>query len=442
MVMSPRSEDFERLAIRWADAPHVSDGYPNMIAAISAFPELFVSNRDRLPQNDTDRAFALVCRACEILDRRVAFAKDEAEAARLTEEAVRCLDEALKLDPACHDARRIRHALEFGARDSIVSFLEEGSDEVLASCEATARACDLEVPRGDWSLSVYMRPYLRWRLNLANEQLNCGRYRCSLAVCEDLLELDTRDMAGARLIAAYDCVKLEDQQALATLIGRYPDDANNAWFLLSRCFMAYKQRRLDDAAAILHQIVNTYQLAGRTLTYQDELPAGMFGHLEYLPGTADELFVAVSEAAVIFDENCGDGFSPLSQWIANDPIVIEACQADEARVLGADSAEGEPAHRSRRTQQAGRTARAKGDPAGVDEDDPASGRPGPGEGTDAAGPADADSVLGACDAPGTDDAPGVRDVPDTDDASDAHGGSDAHDGPDDDRKGGPDAGLL
>ena len=338
MAMTPRAEDFERLAIRWADAPHTAEGYPNIIAAISAFPERFVANRDSLPQNDTDRAFALVCRACDLLDVKLSSAADDAEANRLTAEATNCLDEALKLDPTCYDALRIRHGLEFGPRDAMVSFLTESVDEVLEMCQAASRSADVEAPRGSWSHSVYMRPYLRWQLNLANEQLNCGRYRRSLEVCERLLEEDVPDLAGARLVAAYDCVKLEDPEALAALMARYPGD-DNAWFALARLFLAYKQRRLDDAAAILHDIVRRFPLAGTTLTYQDELPAGSFGHLEYAPGSADELFVAVSEAAVILDENCGEGLSPLSQWIADDAIVSQAREAEEAQQAVEDARE-------------------------------------------------------------------------------------------------------
>lgn len=336
LVMTPRGEDFERLAIRWADAPHTAEGYHNIIAAISAFPERFLANRDSLPQNDTDRAFALVCRACETLDVKLSSAASDADANRLTAEAANLLDEALKLDPTCYDALRIRHALEFGPRDAMVGFLTDSVDEVLEMCKAASLAANLDVPQGMWSRSVYMRPYLRWQLNLANEQLNSGRYRRSLDVCERLLSEDVPDLAGARLIAAYDCVKLEDEGALAALIDRYPGD-DNAWFSLARAFMAYKCRRLNEAATLLHEIVRRFPLAGTTLTYQDELPAGAFGHLEYVPGSADELFVAVSEAAVILDENCGEGLSPLSQWVADDEIVNQAREVEEAQQAAADA---------------------------------------------------------------------------------------------------------
>ncbi|MEE8715450.1 MAG: hypothetical protein SOI26_05215 [Coriobacteriales bacterium] len=329
MVMIPRAEDFERLAIRWADAPHTSDGYPNIVASISAFPELYAQDRDSLPQNDSDRAFALVCRACDILDDRVMFAQTDEDADRLTKTACGYLGEAVKLDPQCFDAVRILYSMEHGTRDVMVSFLRERAEEVCGACETIAAAQNLPAPEGRMSVSVYMRPYLRWLFNLANEELNCGRYRRSLEVCEQIMDLDAPDLAGARLVAAYDFVKLEDPEGLAELIARF-DGKRNAWFDLSRVFMAYKQFRLEDAASILHEVVRTYPGAGNTLSAQQEVLPGAFCHLCYQEGSADELFVAVSEAAVILDECGDDEESALSAWIADDPFVQQAREAEDA----------------------------------------------------------------------------------------------------------------
>ena len=331
MSMNPQAEDFERLAMRWADSPEAARSYPSMIAAITAFPELYARSRDALPQNDADRAFGLTARACHILDRGVIMAESEQKANKLTADAHALIVEALKLDPACHDAVRVSRYLERPTRDEMSAWLAATADDVRDACLATSRENGIEPPQGRWSLSVYVRPYLRWLFDLANEQLGCGRYRASLATCQRLLELDAVDYVGARQVAAYNYVKLEDAEGLAELRGRYPGD-ENAWFELSRVFLAYKQRRLDDAAAILHKVVRTYpSSAGCTLTFQDELPPGMFGHLEYADGTDDELYIAVSEAAVILDENCGDYLSALSDWISRDPVVVEARAAEEAR---------------------------------------------------------------------------------------------------------------
>ncbi len=330
MGMTPQAEDFERLAIRWAGISHEAEGYPDAIAAMTAFPEIYAQGRDRLPQTDADRAFALVCKACDILDGKLLYAPDDDAAARLTHEAGGYLDEAVKLDKACFDADRIRFSLDQGIRDAMVDHLAQRSDEVREACLETAKREGLMATEGTWSASVYLRPYLRWRLNLANEQLNCGRYRQSLEVCEDLLALDARDLVGVRYVAAFDYVKLEDAEGLEALIGRFPDDCN-AWFKLARLFMAYKQLRLDDAREALHDIVRTYPGAGRTLTYQDEVSVGVFDHLPFAPGSADELFIAVSEGAVVLDENCGDAISALSDWIAGDSLVKQAKESEDAQ---------------------------------------------------------------------------------------------------------------
>ncbi len=340
--MNPRSEDFERLAIRWANSFQKTDSYPNLVAAITAFPELYERKRDALPQNDADRAFVLAGRASDIMDHAVVLADSEESAARMAAKAADLVEESLKLDPACYDAVRLHRYMGRPSRDEMESFLADGAEEVREMCLAAARENGLVPPEGRWSLSVYMRPYLRWLFDLANERLSCGCYRRALETCLQLLDLDADDLVGARQVAAYVLVKLEDAVGLADLLARYEGD-QNAWFLLARCFMAYKQRRLDDAAAILHQIVRSFPAAGCTLTYQDELPPGMFGHLEYADGSADELYVAVSEAAVILDENCGDSVSPLSDWIANDAEVAAARAREEAAAGAAGPASSAPA---------------------------------------------------------------------------------------------------
>ena len=48
MSMVPASEDFERLAVRWASSTAAKE-YPNLVAMLSAFPERYAKDRDALP---------------------------------------------------------------------------------------------------------------------------------------------------------------------------------------------------------------------------------------------------------------------------------------------------------------------------------------------------------------------------------------------------------
>ena len=76
MSMVPASEDFERLAVRWAFSTAAKE-YPNLVAMLSAFPERYAKDRDALPQTDADRAFALAGRAAQIFDYQVIEAKTQ-----------------------------------------------------------------------------------------------------------------------------------------------------------------------------------------------------------------------------------------------------------------------------------------------------------------------------------------------------------------------------
>ncbi len=329
MSMLPQSEDFERLAVRWASSPQART-YPSLVAMLSAFPELYAKDRDSLPQTDADRAFALAGKAAQIFDHQVVDAKTEEEANRSTIEATAMVDEALKLDPQCHDALRIRRNLQRPTRSEMLEYLVENAERVYAECCTQARQANIMPPETHLGASPYLKPYLRWMFDIANEQLGLGRYRASLEVCLSMLDRDEGDIAGFRHIAALDYAKLEDEAGLAALRARFPQD-NNAWFELCDLFLAYKRGDFDAAEAKLQDILRTYPAPGMTLAYQDELPAGLFGHLEYAEGSDDELFVAVSEAAVVLDENCGDFSSPLSSWIAMHPDVEAARVLEESR---------------------------------------------------------------------------------------------------------------
>lgn len=328
MPMSPRAEDFERLALRWAMEPGNAERYADLISAISSFPEIYVADRDRLPQTDADRAFGLMARACEILDDESPFVSSEREAAQMENRAAGLIAEAVKLDPHCYDAVRIQQSLDSVDRDALVDFLRAGAGEVRAWCRKASEENMVPVVEGRWSASAYMRPYLRWMHALANEELNCARYCRSAEICRELRAADGPDLVGARLVEALVYVKLEDADALAELIAAYPED-RNAWFDLARVFMAYSQYRMEDAAALLHAVVRDYPSAGETLTAQEEVEQGVFCRLNYEPGSADELYIALSEASVVLSASAGD--SSLASWIASDPLVAQARESEAVK---------------------------------------------------------------------------------------------------------------
>ena len=329
-VIHPRMEDYERLALRWIDSAQKEYRDSHLMQALDFFPNMYNKNRDGIPQTDSDRAFWLVCQAAEILDKSIYETDDNAVILDLTATATTYLDEALQLDPHCYDAVRMRQILDIESHADYIEWLKSMSDEVKESCESIVKEAGMLPPDHMMGLSVFMRPYLRWLLNIAYEYYMCGHYRLALETCTLIMDLDNHDCLGARLLAAYVYVKLEDAEGLAGLIHMFNHE-ENAWFLLARCCMAYKQRRLEDAEQLLRELAFSCDLGGNILMRQEEIPPALFGyHLVCAPGTSDELFVAVSEAAVILAENGGDYLSPMGSWIAMNPVIAELASTNES----------------------------------------------------------------------------------------------------------------
>ena len=106
MAHNPQREDYQRLGLRFAR--ELDQGDPAAATrAFASFGRRFAQNRDALPQSDADRAFHLVVLASEVVDYQLPFATDE-QAPGLIQRGKDLLDEALSLDPSCHDAVRMR----------------------------------------------------------------------------------------------------------------------------------------------------------------------------------------------------------------------------------------------------------------------------------------------------------------------------------------------
>ena len=112
-----------------------------MIAARSfvSFGRRFAQDRDSLPQSDSDRAFHLVTLATDLIDYQLPFASDE-QATSIVSRGRELLEEAIALDPDCHDAVRMLFSPSEAAFDSRYLFLREHEDEVRAFCEAEAKS--------------------------------------------------------------------------------------------------------------------------------------------------------------------------------------------------------------------------------------------------------------------------------------------------------------
>lgn len=327
MAFDPHKEDYQRLGLRFART--LGDKDP--LAATQAFANFgrrFAQNRDSLPQTDADRAFHLMAEAATLIDYELPFASDE-EAETIIARGHRLLDEALALDPACHDALRMKMSAECGSFESYYNFLQDEAPAIKSSClqQYTAITNDESDERAALGARIAFGPYLRWLSTLASKAVICGRNREALRIAEELLELDPIDESDVRFTAALAYAKLEDEAGLEQLLHRHIPHrlrgTDDAWMQLSFASVAY--RRLDYRTARDHvsRIVQRYPYAAPTLALQRELPDGVFARLAVAPYSEDELVIATSESTVLFQEG-RDAFGrgSFGSWVMLEAIGL------------------------------------------------------------------------------------------------------------------------
>ena len=293
MAFDPHQEDYQRLGLRYAHTLPSSDPF-QATRALAGFGKRFSQNRDSLPQSDGDRAFHLVVQATEVVDYQLPFMA-EGTSGPLVARAASLLSEALALDPGCHDAIRMKAAIELDSFEDYYRFLKDGADNVRSSCKLSlASGTDDDAALGN---DLAMRPYVRWMASLAARALVCGRYRSCVDTCLHLLDEDPVDQADVRRTAALAYAKLEDEAGLDELSSRFGVTFDgglrmDAWFLLARMALAHKAHDLDMAHSLLERCLTGYPHAATTLTRQDELPDGVFSRIMVMPRSEDELVLA------------------------------------------------------------------------------------------------------------------------------------------------------
>ena len=321
MAHDPKREDYQRLVLSMAHQLEGDSG-ADVARAFASFGRRFAQDRDSLPQSDADRAFHLVALATEAIDYQLPFASD-AEAERLVARGRDLLDEALKLDPDCYDAIRMRSSYDVPSVESRFRYLAEREDEVRAGCERlAAQAAPADDDQDDMARQLAMRPYWRWLASMAEEALICGRNREAEAICRRALESDPHDSSDVRFTLAYALAKLEDEAGFGRLEREYAGvspmrSSDDAWMGIARVALAHKRCDFAGARTQLARLLEAYRGMGACLIRQLELPDGEFARLSVPPYSEDELVLAVSEGIVLFQEGVDrTGKGVFGAWVA------------------------------------------------------------------------------------------------------------------------------
>lgn len=338
MAFNPDREDYDRMVVRFMEDlrdRNVDD--LDIEQEVASFGRRYAQERDSLPQTDVERAFHLVATATSIIDYELPFADDDT-ADQLVKQASNLLDEALALDPNCFDARRMKAAATAPTFEAHYVLLKQACDATCDACLAEAKAAVKEMGGeiGNLVARIALRPAVRLLATLASKAVICGHNHEAIKWYKRALELDPLDEGDIRFTAAIAYAKLEDEEGLEQLardsralgVGR-PHDEDDAWVLISRMAIAYKQRDLTAARTVLKHIIKVYPNAALTLIAMHELPDGVFARLYVEPFSEDELIMAVSECTVLFQEGVDrEGHGSLGAWAIRCARELDPSAAD------------------------------------------------------------------------------------------------------------------
>lgn len=339
MAFDPIQEDCLRLTLEALRREHI---FPLENAPfIQTCMDRYQEDPAQLIVHDRDRSFHLVALACEAVDYRVPFVTDEAEAERLTDRAEHQLKEACDLDAENWDAQRMLVALTAPTNDAYVAYLIDRRPEVAESVRArTSQATDPYDQ--EFMRDLGRRPYLRWLGALAAQALIAGKYRLALSTAEDALELAPEDPGDVRHTAMLALAKLEaTRDELAAFRRRHAtaylppapfrrrhtkqERPADAWTLIAELACAYHELDFSGATRALRTLMRAYPRTAEALYYQAEFPEGLFARVHVIPGSEDELILALSESTPLLQEGLGAPENAcLASWIATHPLVTDA----------------------------------------------------------------------------------------------------------------------
>lgn len=311
--------------------------------------DVYSQDPARLIKTDEDRSFHLTTRAAEMVDYRIPFVTDEAEIDRMSDEAEGMLREAAELDPSNWDARRMLSALVAQSNDEYVSYLLDAREEVEHDCALMVASAQDPYSR-EFAAVIGRNPYLRWLAAISSQALICGQYRLALRTAEESLSYAPDDPGDVRHTGMFALAKLEATRkeladyrrrhaasyALPSPRNRRPHPAEkdlDPWSLLAQMSVAYRELDYDGASRLLRILLKRSPHAAHALFYQAEFPEGVFGRVNVMPSSEDELVLAISEATPLLQEGMGaPEASSFSTWISQNDAVQDALDQQDAQL--------------------------------------------------------------------------------------------------------------
>jgi tetratricopeptide (TPR) repeat protein len=208
-------------------------------------------------------------------------------------EALRLVDEALKLDPDCTDAQRLMVSLLPTELDNRIQLMRE----VVEKAERNLGDDFFEKEAGHFWGIVSSRSYMRAKQHLGELLVEVGALEKAIAVFERMLELNPNDNQGMRypLLALY--LATNQLDGAARLMSRYPDKERvTGSFAWGRVLERWLAGELAEAETALAQAREVNPYAEPYISGERELPSEVPAYYRF--GEESEALVCAKELAV------------------------------------------------------------------------------------------------------------------------------------------------
>jgi tetratricopeptide (TPR) repeat protein len=192
---------------------------------------------------------------------------------------------AVRLDPACLDARMMLMQFTAGPPEEKIEELQQ----IVAIGESDLGKKFFAENTGDFWLVMETRPYMRARAALALALQGLGRVDEAITHIEALLLLNPNDNQGLRygLLGCY--LEAGKFEALRKLFTQY--DEESAFFLWARVLERYLSSELDEAVSVLIKARKENHYVEDLLTKRRSLPKQQAPY--YSPGDISEAVVCL-----------------------------------------------------------------------------------------------------------------------------------------------------
>ncbi len=192
---------------------------------------------------------------------------------------------AVRLDPACLDARMLLATIAGGPRDELI----EEFQQILVTGETDLGKRFFQENSGDFWLLIETRPYMRARARLAELLQDAGRIDEAISHFEAMLQLNPNDNQGVRYTLMCCYLQAGKLEASRKLFSRY--DEETALWLWSRVLERYLATELPEAIGLLARARRENRYFEEFLTKRRALPKDPPPY--YSPGSISEAVVCI-----------------------------------------------------------------------------------------------------------------------------------------------------